>query len=282
LRTPVHAWSVLPPVGLRHPTDREDAVFVGAKHDPLEGANVLEVALFRSLEDFLAELADKGIGTGPVDTVPVTRPLHRWAYGYLFALILHHTLPKKTLNRSPVRSQHPFGSGHQALSSRLSFPVVFRLLAFASSDLPYPLGNSAVLASGLPLLPGGPHRAYHVEQEGDTSGLGAFFVARARGVLPPVLCQSREPTLPGPTRFPLAGISLGNFTRRFWRLPRFMKFPLTQLRAKVHSRSPYRTFPSPVRPCGRLVIRHCPRSFTSPLLPEAHVRVGISLNTSLS
>src|ERR1019366_1899113 len=52
----VHAWSVLPSVGLRHLTYRHDAVLVRAKHDPLESTNLPEVAFFRSSEDFLTEL----------------------------------------------------------------------------------------------------------------------------------------------------------------------------------------------------------------------------------
>src|SRR5215471_16896216 len=39
------------------------------------------------------------------------------------------------------------------LSGRLGVPVAFRLPAFASSDIPYPLGDSASLAVGLPGLP---------------------------------------------------------------------------------------------------------------------------------
>src|SRR5881396_3126966 len=48
----------------------------------------------------------------------------------------------------PAPRQHPFRVG-MTLSSRLWIPVAFRLLAFASWSIPYPLRNSASLAVGL-------------------------------------------------------------------------------------------------------------------------------------
>lgn len=48
----------------------------------------------------------------------------------------------------PDPRQHPVGLGI-ALSSRLWFPVAFRLLAFASWILLHPLEDSAVLAGGV-------------------------------------------------------------------------------------------------------------------------------------
>ena len=126
---------------------------------------------FRSSEDFLTKLADKSDGAGPVDAVPVTPRLRR-AYGSLFALIFHRRLPE----RSSINHQ----SEVSALSGRVTgpypagygFPSPFRCrhsLALTSHTL---WGVGPFLRPAYRPSRGGPHRAYHVQQEGDASGLG--------------------------------------------------------------------------------------------------------------
>jgi len=66
-------------------------------------------------------------------------------------------------------------SGHaiMALSTQLfPFLLPFGAVAFAFSDLPYPLGDSAFLAVSLPPC-GGSYRTYQVQLLSDTSGLGS-------------------------------------------------------------------------------------------------------------
>lgn len=74
-------------------------------------------------------------------------PNRRRAYGYLFATTSTSNL--RSVSPPPVGSQHSFELSF-ALSDRLCIPVVFRLSAFASSNVSYPLGNCAALAIGLP------------------------------------------------------------------------------------------------------------------------------------
>ncbi len=74
---------------------------------------------------------------------------------------------------SPDPRQHPFRLGI-TLSSRLWVPAAFRLLAFASWIILFPLGTSAVLTSGL-LTGVRPHWGSHVPHYRAATGVGAFY-----------------------------------------------------------------------------------------------------------
>src|SRR5262245_56146792 len=218
---------VLPSVGLCHPTHREDPVLVGAKHDPLEGANLLEVAFSCSSEEVLTELANRPDRLVPVNAVPVASGLRR-AYGYLFARLVHRRAPQE----SSVNHQ----SEVSTLAGRATRPYP------AGYGFPSPLGRRRWLALttltrwgiGPPLRSAyreshGRQRAYPVAQDGDTAGLGALFAARAEGVSAADL--KHESVSRGGSNTPASSPMPG--------------LPVTQLQPRVPSRSPYQPFPSP-------------------------------------
>src|SRR5262249_55908846 len=78
-----------------------------------------------------------------------------------------------SLVQPPDPPPPPFRLGGP-LSSRLGLPVAFRRLAFASWSILFPLGTSAVLASGL-LLGVRPQWGSPVPPHRDVTGEGAFY-----------------------------------------------------------------------------------------------------------
>lgn len=55
----------------------------------------------------------------------------------------------------------------------IRLPVSFRLLALACWTILFPLGSSALLTVGLPVIATGPQRGYHVSHDRDAAGKGA-------------------------------------------------------------------------------------------------------------
>jgi hypothetical protein len=110
-----------------------------------------------------------------------------------------------SLGESPDPRQHPFRLS-KALSSRLWIPAAFRPLAFASWIVLFPLGTSAVLASGL-LTWVRPPWGSHVPHHREPTGVGAFYtpgawcpcwrrvgIAGHRNMC--MLCHASAPVLP--------------------------------------------------------------------------------------
>ena len=128
---------------------------------------VFQSSRLRCPEDALPQIADMPVGLPPVDGVPVGRSLgsvYRSSPSASTVSLDLQSLPRSA-GDSPDPRQHPFGLGI-ALSARLWIPVAFRLAAFASWIILFPLRDSRSLRSRtgsrhtMPLAR--PHRGFHV------------------------------------------------------------------------------------------------------------------------
>ena len=104
------------------------------------------------------------------------------------------------------------------------FPVAFRLPAFASWVILFPLGNWAFLAVGLPGTAPGPQRGCHVPHARDATGLGALCTPGTTVLTRPTLLPGRRLPLPngqslhpGPNIHP-PGLSITRHHRGFTRV----------------------------------------------------------------
>ena len=163
----------------------------------------------------------------------MARPLYEAGVLALFAAFLaasniHQDKPSSLppMAGSPVARQHPFGSG-MALSSKLWFSFAFRLLAFASCNIPFPLRHCPFLAVGL------------LARRPDLIGVILFRIPERR--------SGRAPSVRRSLWCVCRGVWIPLFTcgsaPPFH--PSFRWLQMTTLRAKVHSRSPCRSSPCP-------------------------------------
>ena len=147
-------------VDLRHPPHAQQRVGAGPEHQLLQIADPLEVPCLRRREDPLPQTPYVVLDLPPVDRQPVEELVLRSVHHPRTAatggspsmiVVMASNLSfgsgvcrHRFFTGSPDPRQHPFGSGHQPVSGRLSetagggadhvsrFPVAFRPPAFAS------------------------------------------------------------------------------------------------------------------------------------------------------